>query len=536
MGTSDRLAALEREAASLDSVALSPIQLAELALILNGAFQPLQGYMAEADYDSVLRALRLANGRCFPLPVALDLDMTTARTMETGKRIALRDGEGVAFAVLTVENVWRKDTARESQILGVDDDTDRRGSYYVGGKVEGIRLPAHPFFAQLRPTPAALQQRIQERGFNRVLGVESAGAIHRHEHEIVTAAAAELDAAILLNPAIGTPDPDNQAQVVMIKCLLAVLPYFPPRTTLLALLDYPARKAGLREFLMQAILRKRCGATHFIMRDITQRMIDSDARLQSCLGEIEMEAVAWPERSLSSTGRGIAGAPRAERTDKQFDPVQLVENLRRGEDLPEGYTFPQVATVLEAHYRPLKRSGFTLFFTGLSGSGKSTIAKIVQARVAERDPRPVTLLDGDIVRRKFSKGLGFSKQDRDTNVRRIGAAAADITKGGGIAICCPIAPYAETRKAVRGMIEPHGAMIEIHVATPIDVCERRDPKGLYKKAREGRIQNFTGVDDPYEQPVSPDVRIDASEGSPDCAANLVIAYMEENNLISKTPD
>lgn len=534
-GDADRLAALESEAARLESLALSPAQLADLALILNGAYHPLGGYMNEADYDAVLEALRLDDGRSFPLLVVLDVDLTTARAMETGQRIALRDGEGVAFAVLTIDDVWRRDTRRESQTLGVDEHAHGRGSCYVGGQVDGIRLPAHPFFAHLRPTPSALRQRIRERGFNRVLGVESGGPVHRGQHRIITRAAAELDAAILMQPAIGAPDPGNRTQLVSIKCHLAALPYFPRTTTLLALLDYPRRRAGVREFLMHAMLRKRYGATHFMMRNTAQRDIDADARLLERLDDIGIEVIAWPESGFARSSGAAADVSPDERTETSLGHDELVENVQRGEKVPEGYTFPEVANVLETHYRPLKGRGFTLFFTGLSGSGKSTIAKIVQARVAERDPRPVTLLDGDIVRKHISKGLGFSREDRDTNVRRIGAAAADITKGGGIAICCPIAPYAETRKAVRAIIEPHGSMIEIHVATPLDVCERRDPKGLYKKARDGRIRNFTGVDDPYEAPLNPDIRLDASEGSPNAAAMLVIAHLEQSGLVSGAP-
>lgn len=530
----DRLLALESEAAELEAIALSPPQLAELALILNGAYHPLKGYINEADYESVLDTMRLPGGSCLPLPVALDVDLTTARAMKTGQRMALRDGEGVAVAVLTVESVWRKDPVRESQRLGVDGRASARGSCYVGGMIEGIRVPTHPFFGHLRPAPLALSRRIGGRGFNRVLSVESAGPIHRREHEIITRAAAELDAAILLQPAIGPPDPGDLNQVVTIKCHVAALSNFPPTTTLLALLDYPPRRAGAREFVMQALLRKRCGATHFIMGGATQRTIESDPRLLACLEDIGIDAVAWPERRFSFADRAsVDGSPNG-LTATPPDHAQLVQLLRLGEAIPEGYTFPEVAAVLEAHYRPSPRKGFTLFFTGLSGSGKSTIAKIVQARLAERDPRPVTLLDGDIVRRRFSKGLGFSKEDRDINVRRIGAAAADITKGGAIAICCPIAPYAETRKAVRAMIEPHGSMIEIHVATPLEVCERRDPKGLYKKAREGRITNFTGVDDPYEQPLDPEVRVDASRGDADQAAKVVIAHLETAGLIANS--
>ncbi len=500
-GLADRLLALDSEAADLESLTLSATQLADLALVMTGAYRPLRGFMVEADYDSVLDNLTLATGQAFPLPVLLDADMTTAHAMERGKRIALRDAEGVAIAVLSVDDVWRKDSRRESRALGVAEHAYGDGSCYLGGEIEGIRLPSNPFFARLRPPPAVLAEYIHERGFSRVLAVECQDLIDVADHEIITRAAAELDAAILLQPAIGTPDPGNLRQVVTIKCFLAALGYFPRAATMLALLDYPSRSAGVREFLLHALLRMRHGATHFMMKNADLRALESDPRLTACLDGIGIEVAAWPQRGTPGTGAADGN-------------------------------FPEVAEVLAAQRGTQRRQGFTLFFTGLSGSGKSTIAKFVQAWLAELDPRPVTLLDDDVVRRQFSKGLGFSRQDRDTNVRRIGAAAADITKRGGVAICCPIAPYADTRKAVRAIIEPHGPMIEIHVATPLEVCERRDPKGLYKKARAGRIPNFTGIDDPYESPQSPDIRIDASEGSAEDAAAVVMTELEKAGLIS----
>ncbi len=532
-GDADRLAALEAESTGLESIVLTPPQLADLALILNGAYQPLRGFMNRADYEAVLENLRLADGNPFPLPVMLDVDLTTARSMETGKRINLCDGEGAALAVLTVKDVWRKDIRREAQLVGATDEDQDRGSCYLGGHVEALRQPARPFFARLRPSPLALSQHIRTRAFDRVLGVECGGVIQKRHHRVIVRAAAELDAAILLQPAIGIPDPGNLEQVVTIKSLLAVLPRFPPRGTLLALLEYPLRYAGLREFLMHAMLRKRYGATHFMMKGATQSVIEKQARLLEFSDDLGVEVLRWPEPAAATAGElaPVYSADPGAQIRRQH--AELVRRVRSGQMLAEDDLFPEVAELLEAHYRPPQRRGFTLFFTGLSGSGKSTIARIVHARVAERDPRPVRLFGGDIVRRQFSKGLGFSKQDHDTSVRRIGAAAADFTKGGGVAICCPIAPYAETRKAVRAMIEPHGSMIEIHVATPLKVCERRDPKGLYKLARQGRIQNFTGVDGPYEAPQDPDVRLDASAGTPDEAAAQVMAQLEDIGLIAK---
>lgn len=532
-GDLDRLITLESEAARLDSVALSPAQLADLALILNGGYRPLRGYMNQTDYESVLETLRLADGAPFPVPVVLDVDMTTAHALETGKRIVLRDGEGTAFALLTVDDIWRKDARREAELLGVADYAHGGGSCYLGGRVDGIRFPAHPFFPHLRPAPSTLVKHIRKRGFNRVLAVECKSLIKRRHHEIITRAAAELDAAILLHPAIGAPDPGNPLQVATIKSLLAALPYFPRRTTLLALLDYPVRGAGAREFLMHALLRKRFGATHFMMRGATQRALDGEARLQACAVDIGVTVVAWPERSFAHSGGPVAESARDNGAVTFSDRLALKEKFQIGGGVSEEDTFPEVAAVLEAHSRSSKRGGFTLFFTGPSGSGKSTIAKILHAWIAQRDPRSVTQLKDDTVRRRLSKGLGLTEQDRDASVRRIGAAAADVTKRGGIAICCTFPPYAETRKAVRAMVEPHGSMIDIHMATAPEICQRRNPKELCEKARKGRFQDSTAVDGAYEAPRYPDLRLDASQGTPEAAAERVLAHLEDIGLIAR---
>ncbi|MDX1529033.1 MAG: adenylyl-sulfate kinase, partial [Gammaproteobacteria bacterium] len=412
-GDTERLAALELESAALESIVLTPPQLADLALILNGAYQPLRGYMNQADYEAVLGNLRLVDGSPFPLPVTLDVDLTTARSMETGKRITLRDGERAAFAVLTVEDVWRRDNRREARLLGAFDEEQGRGSCYLGGSIEALRQPAHPFFARLRPSPLALSQHIKKRAFDRVLGVECGSVIQKQHHRVIVRAAAELDAAILLQPAIGIPDPGNAEQVVTIKSLLAVLPRFPPRGTLLALLEYPLRKIGLREFLMHAMLRKRYGATHFMMKGATQSVVEKQVRSLEFIDELGIEVLHWDEPPVATAG----GLPSEFSADPgariRQEHAELMRRIRSGERLTEDHLFPEVTALLEAHYQPGKRRGFTLFFTGLSGSGKSTIAKIVHARVAERDPRPVTLIGGDILRKQFSKGLGFSKEDHD---------------------------------------------------------------------------------------------------------------------------
>lgn len=499
---------------ALDSVTLSPRQLNCVNLILNGTLAPLEGFMTRADREGVENDCRLDNGAPFPAPLSLSIDTSRAARTRAGTRIALRDGEGLAVAVLDCDDVW----------------PERNGSILLGGKIRSVAPIFQPFFASLRPAPGALRQRLQRLGYERIIAADTGQIINRNDHAHILDVAESLSAAILLNPAIGVPNAEDRDQARLIKSHLAALGHFPADRTELAVLAADFEYAGPREILLHALMRRNLGATHFTSKAADIEAMHTDPAAAVFLDAIGIGMVPWPKRVfLPASGRFVGlpevGAGEETLTDDQLlsAPVELLRGLER-------VTFPEVGAVLEDYASEKPHPGLTIFFTGLSGSGKSTIAKIVVAQLAEQTAQPITLFDGDIVRRKFSADLGFSKTDRDTNIRRIGAAAAEITAAGGITVCCAIAPYEETRHAVREMIEAHGTMIEVYIDTPLEVCERRDPKGLYKKARKGLIEHFTGVDDPYEDPVDPELRVHTVEETPAESAGKVLSFLASSGL------
>jgi sulfate adenylyltransferase len=216
---------------------------------------------------------------------------------------------------------------------------------------------------------------------------------------------------------------------------------------------------------------------------------------------------------------------------KKLSETELRLHLAEGREIPQWFTSSVVAQELQRTYPPRQKQGFTIFLTGLSGAGKSTIANVLLVKLLERGDRRVTLLDGDLVRKHLSSELGFSKEHRDLNIRRIGFVASEVTKNGGIAICAPIAPYDSTRKEVRDMVEKGGGFVLVHVATPIEICERRDRKGLYAKARAGKIQQFTGISDPYQVPNDAEVAIDTAKLTPEEAAEKILAFLEREGYV-----
>jgi len=494
---------------ALESLTLSSSQLNSVALILNGTLAPLEGFMTRADRESVKNDYRLANGARFPQPLSLSTNAAVAERLMPGARVALRDGEGLAVAVLDCEDVW----------------PDDGGGCLLGGAVSPVAPIFQPFFGDLRPSPGALRKKLESRGFEQVIAADSGALINRDDRAHIVGLAESLDAAILLNPAIGVPNAEDRHQARQIKCHLAALRHFPGERTELAMLASEFGNAGTRGMLLQALMRRNLGATHFTMKGVNDAAVYADDGADAFLDDIGIIMLPWPKRVFLPASRRFVDQADAGADEETVADEQLLGAAAEQIRVLDGLTFPETAAVLEDYASKKPYRGLTIFFTGLSGSGKSTIAKIVVARLAERTAQPITLFDGDIVRRRFSADLGFSKADRDTNIRRIGAAAAEITAAGGITVCCAIAPYEETRRAVREMIEAHGAMIEVHVDTPLDVCERRDPKGLYKKARRGLIEHFTGVDDPYEDPVDPELRVHTVQETPSQSADSVLTFI-----------
>ena len=544
-----RAEALKAESLDLPSITLGQRQLCDLELLLNGGFAPLTGFMDEAAYESVLQSLRLPDASLWPVPVTLDVDERVAQTLEPGARAALRDREGFMLAVLEVNACWRADKDREAQSVygtrsrrhpGVRYLYEQAGTHYVGGAVEGIQLPTHYDYEELRHTPEELRALFAKLGWRRVIAFHTSRPMHRLAHELSMKAAKAAEGHILINPVVGITKPQDFRYFARVKCYQAILAHYPHGLAALSLLPLAARGAGPREALWHAIVRRSYGCTHLIVGSdhasptepgaggnpfyppYAAQELFEEHQEELGLTMVQFRRHAYsPERRCFLPSDSEAGKGEG----KDIGDRELARRLEHGEAIPAWFSFPAVLRALRRIHPPRRQQGLTLFFTGLSGSGKSTLASILYGKFIEDGRRPATLLDGDIVRRNLSSELGFSRVHRDLNVRRIGFVASEITKNAGVAICAPIAPYASTRRAVREMVEEYGAMVEIHVSTSLEVCEARDRKGLYARARRGLIKEFTGISDPYEVPENPEIRIDTSDLTPAEAAQVIYLYL-----------
>ena len=551
-----RRALLKKESPGFMSVTLSQRQLCDLELLMNGAFSPLRGFMSQDIYESVLQDTRLPAGLPWSIPVNLDVPNGIAQKLKVGDYLGLNDPEGFMLAALHIKDIWRPDKGREAEIVygttspahpGVRFLKEQVQDVYIGGDIEGIQLPAHFDFETLRHTPAELRQLFDKHGWRRVVAFNTSKPMHRLHRDITLEAAEGLKANILLHPAVGMTKPGDLRYYARVHCYQAIRRYYPPNLAMLSLLPMAVRMAGPREALLNAVIRQNYGCSHFIVGpehcappDVraggtrfypTYAAQELVARYQD---DLAIRIIPVKERRYVPENDQFQPADEIERNGKKgvlFTEKELYHCLAHNQEIPPWYSFPDVITELRKVCPPRNRQGITLFFTGLSGAGKSTLAKIMYAKFIEAGGRPVTLLDGDVVRRNLSSELGFSKEHRDLNIRRIGFVASEITKNGGIAICAPIAPYAATRRAVRELVEQHGAFIEIHVATPIEVCEGRDHKGLYAKARKGLIKEFTGVSDPYEAPEKPEIRVDTTSVTPRAAVRQIFLYLLQHNYI-----
>jgi sulfate adenylyltransferase len=554
IATPERVRELQGESRDWPSWDLTPRQLCDVELLLNGGFSPLHGFMTRADYESVRDLMRLANGALWPIPITLDVKEEFARNLKPGNTVALRDAEGVMLAALHVEDVWAPDRPAEADAVfkstskahpGSDHVINRSHPWYVGGRVEGVQLPAHYDFRSLRLTPAELRAEFMRLGWRRIVGFQTRNPMHRAHVELTLRAAKQVEANLLINPSVGMTKPGDVEYYVRVRCYQELLPKYPRDTAKLALLPLAMRMGGPREALWHAIIRKNHGCSHLIVgRDHAGPGNDTDGKpfygpyeAQDLLRkhEAELGVTMVPFQMMLYLEDQDCYVPEDEvpagARVLNISGTELRKRLNGGREIPAWFTYPEVARELRRSYPPRQKQGFTVFFTGLSGSGKSTIANVLRTKFLEMGGRPVTLLDGDIVRKNLSSELGFSREHRDINIRRIGYVASEITKNGGIAICAPIAPYDAIRKEVRGMIQPLGGFILVHLATPLETCEGRDRKGLYAKARAGILPQFTGVSDPYEPPVDADVVIDTSDVSPEEAAQEVFLHLEREGYI-----
>ena len=555
IASAERAAELKAHSREWPSWDLSARQLCDLELLLSGGFSPLRGFMGRRDYEGVCHEMHLASGILWPMPITLDVTEEFAKKLTPGSSsVALRDPEGVMVAVLHVEEVWQPDRKDEAKSVfgttstvhpGVDHLLNRSNPWYVGGKLEGLQNPTHYDFKTLRLTPAELRAEFSRVGWRRIVAFQTRNPMHRAHVELTFRAAKTVEANLLIHPSVGMTKPGDVDYFTRVRCYQLLLPKYPGGTARLSLLPLAMRMGGPREAIWHALIRKNHGVTHFIVgRDHAGPGKDSDGKpfygpyeaqelFKKHEPEIGVTMVPFsmmvyledkdcyvPDNEVTSGARVL-----------NISGTELRDRLNEGREIPAWFTYPEVVRELRRSFPPRHKQGVTIFFTGLSGSGKSTVANVLLTKFLEMGGRPVTILDGDLVRKHLSSELGFSKEHRDINIRRIGYVASEITKNGGIAICAPIAPYDSVRKQVRSMIEPHGGFILVHMATPLEICEQRDRKGLYAKARAGIVKEFTGISDPYEAPKDAEVVIDTGELSAEESAQEIILHLEREGSI-----
>ncbi len=545
---------LKDVAFNLSDITLNDRQLCNLELLATGAFSPLKGFMTRTDYESVLDRMRLQNGALWPIPICLDIPETKAKSFEAGQSVALRDPEGFLLAIMEIEEIWAVEVGKEAlQVFGTSDQVHpgvqqlykKSGNFYIGGSLEVLSLPLHFDFKQLRLTPLEVRSIYKRMGWKRVVGFQTAQPVHRPQYELIIKAMQQAKANLLLLPIAGMTKPGDFDHYTRVRCYREVTRHYPPDSFILNLLPFTMHMAGPREALLQTIISKNYGCTHFIIghnhagpgRDKNGKSFYKSNEAQKLTSEyseeIDIKIISFDEMvylPFEDEYSFVDQVPEGSKT-LSLTGSDIRERILTGRKIPKWATFPEVVEELQKAYPPPHKQGFTVFLTGLSGAGKSTVAKVLFSRFLEIGDRPVTLLDGDIVRRNLSSNLKFTKEDRDINVRRIGFVASEITKNRGIAICAPIAPYESTRSEIRSTIESYGGFIEVHVSTPIEICEKRDRKGMYAKARAGLIKGFTGVDDPYEIPASPEVSINTTDITPSEAAQEILLFLGQKGFI-----
>ena len=545
----DALESERQRSIAFPSWDLTDRQACDIELLMNGALSPLAGFMNREEYERVVHDMRLPNGLAWPIPIVLDVSTEFAEQLVIGERIALRDREGIVVATMKVEVKWIPDREVEACEVYCTANTSHPGVFhlahrtnpvYIGGPVSGLEPPPYYDFKHLRDDPTSLRRKFLNRGWLRVVAFQTRNPMHRAHFELTVRAVKAAKANLLLHPVVGMTKPGDVDPYTRVRCYEHVLPRYPEQTTIMSLLPLAMRLAGPREALWHAIIRRNFGCTHFIVgRDHAGPGNDTNGSsfygpyaaqelVRRYADQLEIEILPFEEMVyVPERGEFVPhNELREEETSLTISGTELRRRLRFGLDIPDWLSFPEVLDELRRSSPPRHRQGFVVFFTGLPSAGKSTIANALLAKLNEDGTRPVTLLDGDIVRHHLSSELGFSREHRDLNVLRIGYVASLIAKSGGVAICAPIAPYENVRRQVREVVEAHGGFIEVYVATPVEICARRDRKGLYAKARAGLLSNFTGVNDPYEEPSAPDLRIDTQEQTPDQAAQQILLKIE----------
>jgi sulfate adenylyltransferase len=539
----------------IPSLTLNQRQLCDLELLLNEGFYPLEGFMDKATYDNVVHNMRLLDGSVWPMPIVLDVKHDFLNKIKDLEKIELKSPEGITLAHLTITDIWSPDKLVEAKKVYGTTNIEHPGvfyllhqteDYYIGGKITKVAMPKHYDFESLRKTPAELKAFFKEKKLEKVVAFQTRNPMHRAHLELTLRAAEEVGAYLLIQPVVGMTKPGDIDYFTRVKCYRKLLKYYPEGTAKLSLLPLSMRMAGPREALWHAIIRRNYGCTHFIVgRDHAGPGKDSKGidfyepyaaqeLVKTYSNEIGIEVVPFMEMVYVKEDDNYQPIDKVDpnKTALTISGTQLRAFLREGKEIPSWFSFPEVIKELRKVFPQRTKQGFTLFLTGFSGAGKSTIANALGVRLMETQDRPVTLLDGDLVRAHLSTELGFSKEHRSLNVRRIGFVASEITKNGGAAICALIAPYEADRLYNRNMISSIGNYIEVYISTPLEVCEARDVKGLYASAREGKLKNFTGIDDPYEIPTNPEIIIDASQIKITEAVDCIFNYLVNEHYLN----
>jgi len=551
---------LAAEAETLPAVILNDRQLCDIELILNGGFSPLEGFMNERDYNGVVENNRLADGNLFSMPINLDLNKPEIDTLALtpGKRITLRDSrDDRNLAILTVDDVYRPDKQKEAkEVFGGDEEHPAvkylyhtAGEYYIGGKIEAINRLEHYDYVALRYTPAELRLHFEKLGWSRVVAFQTRNPMHRAHRELTVRAARNRQANVLIHPVVGMTKPGDIDHFTRVRVYQALLPRYPNGMAVLGLLPLAMRMGGPREAIWHAIIRKNHGATHFIVgRDHAgpgknskgvdfYGPYDAQYAVEKYRDELGIEVVPFQQMTYlpdSDEYRPKDEVPKEVRT-LDISGTELRRRLRTGGDIPEWFSYPEVVKVLRESHPARNKQGFTVFLTGYLNSGKDAIARALNVTLNQQGGRSVSLLLGETVRSELSTELGWSPEDRNKNIARIGFVSSELTRAGAAVIAAPIAPFTASRKAAREIVEKHGDFYLVHVATPLEHCEQTDKRGIYAKARRGEIKGFTGVDDPYEAPEGKEANlvVDLSKINVRTAVHQIVLLLEANGLLDQ---
>lgn len=535
----------------LPKIFLTNRQLCDLELILNGGFAPLSGFLNETDYLCVVHDMHLSNGALWPIPVVLDVEGIEG--FRVGGKVLLCDLSEKPVATLLVESIYKPDKKREAHMVYGTESKDHFGvkylfektnDYCLGGKVEKVGTIEHYDYKNLRKTPQQLKSQFKKKCWEKVIGFQTRNPIHQAHFWMIKKAAEMENAHVLIHPSVGETKDGDIDYITRVKCYKIIQKKYAKDFSTLSLLPLAMRMAGPREAILHAIIRKNYGCTHFIVGrshadpgtdsrgNLFYEPFDAQKVAQKYAKEIGIEIIAFNEMAYDEKSNQyveVSVKNKDSKTIKRISGTQFRRMLREDEKVPEWFSFPQVIKILKRRVK--KQKGFCIFLTGLSSAGKSTVAKSLSLKLMDKYNKPVTLLDGDVIRKHLTKGLGFSKEDRDENIRRIGFVASEIVKHQGVVIVAAIAPYRKIRDDVREVISQMGTFVEVYVSTPLATCKKRDAKGLYRKAEMGLIKNVTGIDDPYEEPKNPEVILDTTDTSVKSCVNRILKHLQTEGLL-----